>query len=88
MTQKTKFQNYSWPAILAWGETFIYQTLLLRYVMYEPLRESLALIQIHAQFGDLHLVRLPGHSHLSARGLAGGSVFNTQTINLFLCRQR
>lgn len=51
MIQKTKFQKYLGLAILAWGGTFIYQVPLLRYVLYEPLREALALT--HAQFGDL-----------------------------------
>jgi predicted MFS family arabinose efflux permease len=47
----SKGQKYLGLAILAWGGTFIYQVPMLRYVLYDPLREGLGLD--HTQFGDL-----------------------------------
>ncbi|MDR0355564.1 MAG: MFS transporter [Deltaproteobacteria bacterium] len=47
----TKAQKYLGLAILAWGGTFIYQVPMLRYVLYEPLREALNLN--HTEFGNL-----------------------------------
>jgi sugar phosphate permease len=46
-----KARSYLGLAILAWGGTFIYQVPMLRYVLYEPLREALGLD--HTRFGDL-----------------------------------
>jgi predicted MFS family arabinose efflux permease len=47
----SKGRKYLGLAILAWGGTFIYQVPMLRYVLYEPLREALALN--HTDFGNL-----------------------------------
>lgn len=51
MGHTSNFQKYMGLAILAWGGTFIYQVPMLRYVLYEPLRDCLGLT--NAQFGDL-----------------------------------
>jgi predicted MFS family arabinose efflux permease len=47
----SKGKKYLSLAILAWGGTFIYQVPMLRYILYEPLREALNLN--HTDFGNL-----------------------------------
>jgi predicted MFS family arabinose efflux permease len=47
----SKSRSYLGLAILAWGSTFIYQVPMMRYILYEPLRETLGLD--HTRFGDL-----------------------------------
>ena len=51
MEQGHKLRKYAGLFILAWGGSFIFQAPMLRYVLYEPLREALQLS--NAQFGDL-----------------------------------
>ena len=89
---KTNVQKYMGLVILAWGGTFIYQVPMLRYVLYEPLRDCLALT--NAQFGDLQAwygylataTYLPGGwlaDRISPRKLLSFSFFSTAVLGFY-----
>ncbi|MDR1298400.1 MAG: MFS transporter [Deltaproteobacteria bacterium] len=87
-----KGQKYLGLAILAWGGTFIYQVPLLRYILYEPMREALSLN--HSEFGNLQAwygylsaaCHFPGGwlaDRISPRKLLSFSFFTTALLSFW-----